>query len=260
MASDDAPPGTWPDVIVISHNHYDHLDVNTMKAFISRPNGRLVPHVFCTSGNAAWFHALGMEIGTVTELDWWETRIVERPSDHAKLRLTCTPAQHFSGRSLSDRDRTLWGGFTFEMLHGDTSVPREKTGAKVYFAGDTGYRTINKRNITEEEEDALPYCPAFEEIGEKLGPFDMALIPIGAYAPRTLFSPIHCSPHDAVRMHREVKSRKTFGIHFGVFKLTAEAVDEPPKLLQDEAKKIGLPADEFDVLEIGQTVSVPVVL
>ncbi len=124
--------GAWPDVLVLSHNHYDHLDLNTIKAFLDTP-GKPVPHVMCTTGNKSWFLSLGMSEEQVTELDWWEERIVTRASDGERVRFTCVPAQHFSGRSASDRDKTLWAGWTMETL---PKQGVEAKGVKVYFAGD----------------------------------------------------------------------------------------------------------------------------
>lgn len=109
----------------------------------------------------------------MTELDWWQDRVAIIDGD-CKVKVTCVPAQHFSGRSPFDRDQTLWAGWTFQALIS------EGDGKNVYFAGDSGYRTV-PRGTTKEGEEKLPYCPAFEEIGEKLGPFDVSAIPIGAY-------------------------------------------------------------------------------
>ncbi|KDN53447.1 Metallo-hydrolase/oxidoreductase [Tilletiaria anomala UBC 951] len=252
IASSSAP-GAWPDAIAISHNHYDHLDLATIKALISRPNGKPVPHIFCTLGVKAWFLSLGLSPDHVTELDWWDRRVVQRESDGARVRFTCTPAQHFSGRGLIC-DKTLWGGWALEIL----SQEEAKRGAKIWFAGDTGYRHVPRKGMSREEEDQIPSCPAFRELGDMMGPFDLALIPIGAYLPRVFMSNVHCSPSDAVRIHREVHSRKSFGIHWGVFRLTPEAPDEPPRLLKEEAALLGLPEDQFAVCEIGETVNVVV--
>jgi N-acyl-phosphatidylethanolamine-hydrolysing phospholipase D len=180
----------WPDILVLSHNHYDHLDYDTVKQILSQPANKPKPYIFCPLGLATWFEKhLGIPKDGVTELDWWGERIVTLEGNR-KIKLTCVPAQHFSGRSLTDRDQTLWAGWTFETL--DEEGARSTQGKRVYFAGDTGYRTVPP-NTTREEEEKLPTCPAFKEIGELLGPFDFSAIPIGAYNPRSFMSAIHVS-------------------------------------------------------------------
>jgi N-acyl-phosphatidylethanolamine-hydrolysing phospholipase D len=112
--------------------------------------------------------------------------------------------------------------------------------------------------VPREDEHLLPHCPAFAEIGERLGPFDLGLIPIGAYEPRHVMSPVHLSPEDAVCVHRDVRSRHSIGMHWGTFVLTTEPVDEPPRRLKEAAEAAGLAEDEFVVIAIGETVDVPV--
>lgn len=123
-------------------------------------------------------------------------------------------------------------------------------------AHQTGYRSIPPK-ATEEEIAQLPTCPAFQEIGDVLGPFDFSLIPIGAYAPRWLFSPIHIGPWEAVLVHQQVRSRKSIGIHWGVWNLTSEPPSEPKLILEQEVKKAGLGPDEFTTCGIGETITVP---
>ena len=235
-----ADAGVWPQALVLSHNHYDHLDHTTVSQLLNPPSTSLKrPHVFCTLGNKAWFQSnFSLRDDEITECDWWEQ------ATFAGLTFTCVPAQHFSGRGLFDRDRSHWAGWTFRS-----------TEANVYFAGDTGYRSV-PRGLPASEEDTLPACPAFKEIGEQLGPFDVSLIPIGAYLPRYVMSPVHLNPADSVRVHRDVKSRKSYGIHWGSFRLTPEDVNQPPELLRNEAASLGLGQDEFTTLRIGESVSV----
>ncbi len=111
--------------------------------------------------------------------------------------------------------------------------------------------------MKKEDEDSLPSCPAFKEIGEVLGPFDVSLIPIGAYLPRYVMSTIHLAPQDSVLVHRDVKSKRSYGIHWGSFRLTPEDVNEPPRLLIEEAKRQNIDPAEFATIEIGQSVSIP---
>lgn len=239
----------WPDLLVLSHNHYDHTDYNTIHSLLNPTLSDVKrPHVFCTLGTKRWFQDnFGLREDEVSECDWWQNSTVALGGEGA-LQVTCVPAQHFSGRGATDRDRTLWAGWTFHA---------PGSGASVYFAGDTGYRSV-PRGMAREQEDSLPTCPAFKEIGEALGPFDVSLIPIGAYLPRNVMSTIHLAPQDSVQVHRDVKSRKSYGIHWGSFRLTPEDVNEPPRLLAEEAKKLGLDQGEFDVVQIGQSVAVPI--
>lgn len=242
----------WPDLLVLSHNHYDHMDYNTIQKLLNPTiPGVQRPHVYCTLGNKQWFQSnFGLTDAEVTECDWWQQSTVTLDGE-AVLKVSCVPAQHFSGRGLTDRDRTLWAGWTFQAVAGPSSK------ANVYFAGDTGYRSVPK-GMPKEEEDSLPSCPAFKEIGDALGPFDASLIPIGAYEPRFFMSTIHLAPQDSVLVHRDVKSKRSYGIHWGSFRLTPEDVNEPPKLLVDEAKRQGIDLNEFATIEIGQSVSIPI--
>ncbi|TPX70661.1 hypothetical protein SpCBS45565_g01601 [Spizellomyces sp. 'palustris'] len=223
------------DVVIISHNHYDHLDLTTVKA-LERDH----PHYYVPLGNKSWFAPI---TSSVTECDWWDEHVLELPGK-AKLRIACTPCQHFTGRGLHDRMQTLWSSW---------AVIGEK-GKRFYFAGDTGYRTVHKGA----DETQVPICPAFKEIGAKYGPFDLACIPIGAYSPRWFMSAVHCSPEDAVCVHQDVKSKRSIGMHWGTFTLTDEDIREPPRRLRAEAERQGLKDGEFGVLQTGETISVGV--
>ncbi|KAI9008444.1 beta-lactamase superfamily domain-containing protein [Phycomyces nitens] len=184
---------------------YDHLDASTIKALgASNPDARF----FVPLGNKAWFGSMvkngpsGNE--RVSELDWWESITLDGSA--GSVRLTCTPCQHFSGRTMWDRNKTLWASWCAEGI-----VDKQVKG-RVFFGGDTGYRSVPSQATVEQQKDenyleTLPHCPSFKEIGEKIGPFDVALIPIGAYSPRWFMSPVHCSPEDAVRLHQDIKSK-----------------------------------------------------
>lgn len=201
------------DVVLLSHNHYDHLDLGTLRWLALERKPRIVT----TLGNKAWLGARG--VGNVVELDWWQSVAVRDG-----LQVTGTPAQHFAARTPWDRNLTLWGGFALTTPAGS-----------FYFAGDSGW------------------TPRFEEIGAKLGPFDLSLIPIGAYEPRWFMIPVHMNPDEAVRAHLAVRSRRTIGMHFGTFQLTDEAIDAPVIALADSRAKHGVAATEFDTLEFGET-------
>jgi len=130
-------------------------------------------------------------------------------------------------------------------------------GCKVYFAGDTGYRSVPE--LPKEVDDHgpefdYPHCPAFAEVGSLRGPFDLGLIPIGAYDPRFIMSPMHSDPHDAVNIFQDTKCRKALGMHWGTWVLTEEAVLEPPKKLREALKRNGIPeTGTFDVCDIGES-------
>lgn len=253
------------DAIVISHNHYDHLDTHTITELMKR---KRPPQIFAPLGNGPYFHSLGIKDELVHTLDWWEGRRVEinvktelndvqvkadaesAPTSSAKLAfdVTCTPAQHFTGRGLHDRFRTLWASWAIQEAVPAESASTTK-GVQVYFAGDTGYRAVRDG----QDQDAVPTCPAFKEIGERFGGFDFAMIPIGAYQPRDFMSPIHCSPHDSVAVFKDVRAKKALGMHWGTWVLTTEDVLEPPVLLAEERKKAGIADDDFVICDIGET-------
>jgi len=202
------------DAALVSHGHYDHLDLPTLSR---------LAEVHATTFVTPLGHAalLGRQaIGPVHELDWWQTWEGPRGA-----RVTLVPSKHFSARSPFDRNRALWGGFVVE-----------REGRRVYFAGDTGYG------------------PHFAEIGERLGPFDLALLPIGAYAPRWFMRPHHMDPDEAVCAHVDLGSPATLAMHWGTFQLTDEFIDEPVRRLGQACANAGISAERFRVLRHGETV------
>ncbi|NDY91829.1 MBL fold metallo-hydrolase [Ideonella livida] len=202
-------------VVLISHNHYDHLERETVARLGDRVCW-LVP-----LGLGDWFARLGVH--RVVELDWWQSTQV------GDMRFTLTPTQHWSRRGLLDTDRTLWGGWAMEHH-----------GQRIWFGGDTGYAQ-----------------PLFQAIGQRLGPFDLALIPIGGYGPRDFMQDKHVDPDQAVRIHRDLGARRSVGIHWGTFVLTAEPLDEPPHLLAEALERQGVAADAFTTEPPGRTLAVP---
>ena len=201
------------DVVLVSHCHYDHLDLPSLR-WLARERR---PLIVTTLGNQAWLERQG--IGNVVELDWWQAHRCM-----PELEITCTPAQHFAARTPWDRNRTLWGGFALHTAAG-----------RVYFAGDSGY------------------CGAFKEIGARLGPPDLALLPIGAYEPRWFMMPVHMNPEESVRAHLDLGARRSLGMHFGTFQLTDEGIDEPLRALAEARSRHGVAAADFATLEFGET-------
>jgi len=211
IAFDALPP---LDAVLLSHNHYDHLDDATVRSLMrAHPNASWIAPL----GLAAFVRQRGA--ATVTELDWWQ----EHTLGH--VRIAATPAQHFSARGFGDRGDTLWCGFAL------TST----AGRRVYFAGDTGFH------------------PEFGAIGERYGPFDIALLPIGAYEPRWFMRYLHMNPEEAVAAFRALNARAMVPIHWGTFKLTDEAMDEPPARARRAWERADLPPQGYRQLAHGET-------
>ncbi|SPO02669.1 related to Zn-dependent hydrolase (beta-lactamase superfamily) [Cephalotrichum gorgonifer] len=247
------------DAVFISHSHYDHLSHGSVLE-VQKHHPRA--HFFVGKGLESWFRKTGIE--NVTELDWWEDAELKLTLDKTdkvegegsggdapaeiSARISCTPCQHTSARSLSDRDTTLW-----------CSWGVKSGGKSVWFGGDTGYRRVPKvpkgADDYGPEYEALPHCPQFKQIGDLRGPFDLGLIPIGAYHPRAAFSAMHANPFDSVEIFRDTKCARAMGIHWGTWALTMEEVLEPPRLLRDALKRRGIPeTGAFDVCDIGESV------
>jgi N-acyl-phosphatidylethanolamine-hydrolysing phospholipase D len=209
------------DAVLLSHNHYDHLCESSIKALVKRfPDVKF----FVPLGVASFFNKRG--ISNVVEMDWWED------IEFKNMKVTFTPAQHWSSRNGFDRKKTLWGGWAVEGLQN-----KNNKCLKFWFAGDTGY------------------TPVFKEIGKKLGPFDLAAIPIGAYSPRWFMKVQHIDAQEAVQVAKDVQSRRSMAIHCATFSLTDEPLDEPIVLLKQTLEKLGLPGDEFIALRHGAHIS-----
>ncbi len=178
---------------------------------------RFHPRFVTPLGNGRLLRAAG--IPQVEEIDWWET------SSTAPLPVTLTPAQHFSARHMFDRNRALWGGFLIEA-----------GGLRILHAGDSGYG------------------PHFREIGARLGPIDLALLPIGAYEPRWFMKDIHMNPAEAVQAHLDLAARQSIAMHFGTFQLTPEGIDEPVRELANALRDRGVLGERFRPLEVGESV------
>ena len=242
------------DVVIISHNHYDHLDHATIMQLYERRTEHI--HFFCALGNASWFHSCGIPASQVSELDWWDG-VKVAVDGIGSLSLTCTPSQHISGRSIWDHGKALWCSWVLQEGAGQRGWAPDKLH-KFYFAGDTGYRSVPQPGLSHEEEAASPHCPAFAEIGEKFGPFDLALLPIGLCQPRHFMAQVHCDPWDSICIHKDVKSKKSVGMHWGTVRggLSQEYEDvrDPPRWWKEAAMSSGLKwGDEIGLLDIGET-------
>jgi N-acyl-phosphatidylethanolamine-hydrolysing phospholipase D len=237
------------DIVMISHNHYDHADSETLKAVWARRKSKV--HFLVGLNNARWLSSFGIDRSAITELDWWDG-VAVNVEKIGKVNITCTPTQHFSSRSIWDRGHDLWCSYAIHDQQGSKS--------RVYFAGDTAYRSITKPNLSREEEDAQPHCPTFKQVGDLLGPFDLALLPIGLCSPRDFMSNVHANSWDSIRMHQDVKSRKSIGMHWGTVRgglsQYYEDVRTPPKHWKMACEEAGLTwGEEIGLLDIGETLA-----
>ena len=209
IALDALPPIS---IVLLSHNHYDHCDLPTLRALARRFD----PVVITPLGNARLVRSVG--IGRVDELDWWQSAAT------TAVPITLVPAHHFSARGMLDRNRALWGGFVFTVGM-----------QRIYFAGDTAYG------------------PFFADIRRRLGPIDLALLPIGAYEPRWFMKAVHMNPEEAVQAHLDLQARESIGMHFGTFQLTTEGIDDPVHDLKRAREARGVSA-AFRVVAFGESV------
>lgn len=201
------------DLILVSHNHYDHMDIDTLKILIQRDQ----PHIFVPIGDKKRIEKLGAKL--VISMDWWDETHLD-----TKLKIIFTPTQHFSSRGLFDRNKSLWGSFVIQLLD-----------KKIYFGGDAGYSNF------------------YQQIYQRLGHMDLAFLPIGAYEPRWFMKSVHMNPADAVQAHLDLHSKQSIAIHFNTFQLTAEAIDQPEKDLMQALMQQQIDAASFLVIKEGQT-------
>lgn len=188
------------DAVLISHDHYDHLDMDTIRQLAGRGTRFFVP-----LGIGAHLARWGVPPAQVEELEWWQQRTL------GGVQIVCTPTRHYSGRGLGDRSATLWASWS-------VVGPQHR----FFYSGDTGHGTH------------------FQEIGARLGPFDMTFVKIGAYGPGQGWLDIHMSAEDAVRAHREVRGKRMFPVHWSTFNLAYHDWDEPVRRASAEARRIGV--------------------
>ena len=227
VAMDDLPP---IEVVVVSHNHYDHLDKRSLVQLHQRSQRLGHATVFLVPLRLKGLLE-GWGIAGVQELDWWQSARV------GTTDFFLTPVQHWSARSLFDRNRTLWGGWSVFApdLHW-------------YFAGDTGYSP----DFAQTREHF-----SSRQTAAQGGGFDLALIPVGAYEPRWFMQQQHVNPAEAVQIHQDLGAKRSIGVHWGTFELTDEALDQPPHDLQSARDAAGLAPAAFGVLAVGETRVLP---
>ncbi len=232
IAFDDLPT---IDAIVISHNHYDHLDTETIGRVVKRDN----PAVFCGLGDGPLIRSLWPQKvePRVSELDWWSSVQITKGSN--TIRLTYTPAHHWSGRGLFDRFASLWGSYFIEFFAGAVAPASAGQALSVYFAGDTGYGDH------------------FKETYQRMGAPSVALIPIGAYEPRWFMKASHINPSEAIQAHKDLGARYSMGIHYGTWQLTDEGIDEPLIDLDRARKANQIDAKVFFTLREGESWILP---
>ncbi|KAF0852774.1 mitochondrial N-acyl-phosphatidylethanolamine-hydrolysing phospholipase D [Andalucia godoyi] len=238
------------DAVLISHNHYDHLDLQSIK----RLEQKFQPVFVCGVGLGTFFtKQCSIPEDRVVELTWWQSARVASSRKHLQGRaepnssaggasvttgslavdVQMVPAQHWSRRSMGDKNQSLWGGF-----HVSAPIGASSEKSSFYFCGDTGYNP-----------------ELFVEIGRRCGPIDIAAIPIGAYEPRGFMCPQHVNPKEAVMIHKEANVRQSYGIHWGTFILTDEPLDEPPKETKIACEELGVAfGSEFHVIHAGRSI------
>ncbi|MEQ1536919.1 MAG: MBL fold metallo-hydrolase [Burkholderiaceae bacterium] len=214
------------DAVLISHNHYDHLDRISVAQLDEKAKSAGKTTLFIVPlGLKAWFNGIGID--SVVELDWWEHH------DLTGVEFHLTPVQHWSARSINDRSATLWGGWA--VLGADFHW---------YYAGDTGY----SRDFADTAKQFAPRQT--EALG---GGFDLALVPVGAYEPRWFMSQQHVNPMESVRIHQDVGAKRSIGVHWGTFSLTDEPLDQPPRELAIARQALGVKEADFGLLAIGES-------
>jgi N-acyl-phosphatidylethanolamine-hydrolysing phospholipase D len=202
------------DGVLISHNHYDHLNLKTLR----RLSEKKPPMIVVTRGNVKYARRAGFT--NIVELNWWER------CKYNGIVITCVPAKHTSGRGAFDMNKTVYGGYVLES-----------TQHTVYFAGDTAYDGF------------------FKILAEKFS-IDAALLPIGAYRPRSWFKHIHMCPEEAVKAFLDLKARYLIPIHWGTFKISDEPMDEPPRLILEESQRMNI-SDRLFLLDNGRVFFFP---
>ena len=206
------------DLIIISHNHYDHLDKQTIQQLIKKQQDNQ-PLILVPLKLKKLLEKFGAK--NVQELGWWDNTILKN------IKIHSVPVQHWSKRSFTDTNKSLWCGWVID-------APNYRT----FFCGDTGY------------------SKDFGLIQKKFKYMDLSLIPIGAYAPRWFMKYHHCNVEEAIQIHKDIKSKRSIGMHWGTFILTDEPMREPIEKLEQLTKQKNISPEEFTVIQHGRTVKI----
>jgi L-ascorbate metabolism protein UlaG (beta-lactamase superfamily) len=207
------------DLVLVSHNHYDHLDLPSLQSI----NRRWACRIVTPLGNAAILTA-GMADARIEELDWWQA------TDAGDVEIIVTPAFHWSKRTLFDANHALWGAFALKTRAG-----------LIYFAGDTGFGDGR----------------TFREIRERLGAPRLSFLPIGAYEPRWFMKHVHVNPEEAVLAHQLLGSTTSIAIHHSTIRLTDEGFDDPVNAHCEAIRKHHVAPDAFRIVDVGETLTIP---
>jgi L-ascorbate metabolism protein UlaG (beta-lactamase superfamily) len=209
------------DAVLVSHDHYDHLDAATIRDLAQR----FGPSFIAPLRHSELLRSLGAR--EVVELDWWDSHLLA-----PYVTVTLTPTQHWSNRLGSPRNYRLWGGFYFTFASAKAAKAR-----RLWFVGDTGH---------------APHL--VEAVRQRCGAPDLALVPIGAYEPRWFMAPMHLNPAEAVQLHRDAGARRSVGMHWGTFQLSDEGREAPAEALRSATAAAGLGKEEFRVVSPGESV------
>lgn len=208
------------DYVLISHNHYDHLDVEVVKQM-----GNSVTWVIPKGLRHFFVRKNGIKEDKIIEMDWWQEMKLSSPV--GEVNIACTPAQHWSGRTPIDTNKSLWCGFVVKHLD---------SGKSFFHAGDTGYSS-----------------DLYKSIGQVYAPINLGLIPIGSFSPRWMMSRVHTDPQGSVSIHRDLGIRKSIGVHWGTWIMSDERYDDPVNELEKAKKEKGIKKEEFVTLPVGRT-------
>jgi L-ascorbate metabolism protein UlaG (beta-lactamase superfamily) len=202
------------DIVLLSHNHYDHMDIPTLKRLAKQHR----PRFFVPKGNRSYLISKGV-VSEIHEMDWWDSMEIG-----SGYHLHFVPSQHFSSRGLFDQNKSLWGGFVIQA-----------EGLVLYFSGDSGFSSH------------------FQEIKKRFGPPSLSILPIGAYEPRWFMKSVHLSPEEAVQVHLLLNSKQSLAVHFGTFQLADESYEKPLEDLEKSLADHHLSPNTFWVLKPGKT-------
>jgi N-acyl-phosphatidylethanolamine-hydrolysing phospholipase D len=214
------------DFILISHNHYDHLDKSALKKLVCLfPDVKIIVPL----GDKKWMQKK-IKTKNIYEFDWWKSHLFK--NNDFSINVTSVPSQHFSGRSLFDFNKSLWSGYVLEFNFKDNIIK------KLYFCGDSGYNEYD-----------------FKMIGQRFKSIDLSLIPIGTYLPRKFMKPVHVNPKEALQIHLDTNSKFSIGMHWKTFHLSDEGMDMPPYELYLAMKEENLDLRSFVALAPGRFIN-----